>query len=79
MRYANDLERRRHASLAIRAQVSAQAAIKLKCLDCVCWDAAEAKACEIRTCALWAVSSKIFKREGTKASPIWSAEEVGAG
>lgn len=29
------------------------AAIKLKCLDCVCWNSAEVRRCEIRDCALW--------------------------
>ena len=35
-------------------------AIRLKCLDCCCWDYTEAKKCEIRTCALWALNRRIF-------------------
>lgn len=28
-------------------------AIKLKCLDCCCWNYAEVRRCEIRGCPLW--------------------------
>ena len=35
-------------------------AIKLKCLDCSSWDYAEAKRCEIKTCALWASNRRVF-------------------
>ena len=38
-----------------------KSAIKLKCLDCVCWDYKEAKKCEITGCPLWAFNRRIFK------------------
>ena len=34
------------------------AILKLKCLECVCWDAPEVKRCEIDGCALWAYTRK---------------------
>lgn len=35
------------------AKGSLKAAIKLKCLDCCCWDVKEIKGCEIKDCSLW--------------------------
>lgn len=32
-----------------------QAAIRIKCLECCCWQKAEVTRCEIRGCALWAL------------------------
>ena len=37
-----------------------QAAIKLMCLSCVCWDYQEARRCENNDCALWAFNRRIF-------------------
>ena len=35
-------------------------AIELKCLDCCGWERPEAKRCQIRTCALWALNQRVF-------------------
>ena len=48
--------------LAGRAARSYRAAVELKCLDCCAWERAEARRCEIRGGALWAVSGRIFAR-----------------
>lgn len=32
---------------------SMKAAIRLKCLECCCWQRKEANECQIKTCALW--------------------------
>lgn len=37
-------------------------AIKLHCRSCVAWHRPEAGRCEIRGCALWALSQSIFGR-----------------
>ncbi len=39
------------------------AAIELHCLDCVCWERAEARDCALSTCSLWALNRRIFARE----------------
>ncbi len=52
--------RDRYEKTAALAHQQPMKAIKLKCLDCVCWDYAEAKRCEINTCALWAMNRRIF-------------------
>lgn len=47
-------ERRgRYAAAAGRADRQRAEAIKLKCLDCCCWQEAEVRRCDIRDCALW--------------------------
>jgi len=43
---------RRQWDKAIRKE-SMRAAVNIKCLDCMCWQAAEVKRCEIVTCPLW--------------------------
>lgn len=40
--------------LARKAPKSRAAAIKLKCFECCAWDRAEARGCEISSCALYA-------------------------
>jgi hypothetical protein len=53
--------RRAYGVLASRAGRQAFAAIKLHCLDCVCWHRTEARDCQISTCSLWALNRRIFK------------------
>jgi len=43
---------RRQWDKAIRKE-SMRAAVNSKCLDCMCWQAAEVKRCDITTCPLW--------------------------
>jgi len=57
----NAPNREQYASLALRARRSPSAAIRLKCIECCGWDRAEAKACSIDTCALFAVSRRYFR------------------
>ena len=52
----------RYEKTASRAQQQPMAAIKLKCLGCCAWEYAEAKQCQISTCALWALNRRIFAR-----------------
>ena len=52
---------KRYAKLAVRAATQPRAATKLGCLSCCCWDYGEAKRCEIRSCAHWALNRRIFK------------------
>jgi hypothetical protein len=55
--------RPRYARLAEQAEAGRyRAAVKLKCIECAGWSYVEAKRCEIPTCALWAVSRRIFGR-----------------
>jgi hypothetical protein len=49
--------RRSFAALALRAQRSYSAAVKLKCIECCGWNRPEAVACQIQTCALWGSGS----------------------
>ena len=42
----------RHESKKVRAARQRSAAIKLKCLECCCWQEAEVRRCEIVDCAL---------------------------
>ena len=58
----------RYEKTAALAHRQAQAAIKLKCLDCCGWEYPEAKQCEIRTCPLWALNRRIFARHETEAA-----------
>jgi len=68
--------------LAGRAATSYRAAVELKCLDCCAWERTEARSCEIRGCALWAVSGRIFasssrsegRREQARTRALDSAE-----
>ena len=60
--------RRRWERLATTAASSYRAAVELKCLDCCAWQRAEAKHCEITGCPLWALSSRIFDRDGRTPS-----------
>lgn len=55
-------EKKRYAKLAGRAATQPRAAVKLGCIECCGWEYAEAKRCEIRTCAHWALNRRIFKR-----------------
>ena len=60
-------KRKAYRALAARADRQPLAAIKLKCLECCGWERAEAKACSIYGCALWATSRKTFAREPVPA------------
>jgi len=40
-------------SMAKRAERSPLAAIRLKCLDCVCYSAGEVGKCDIANCSIW--------------------------
>ena len=51
------------AKLGRRAATQYRAAVKLHCLDCVCWHQSEARDCQISTCSLWALNRRIFKGE----------------
>lgn len=50
----------RWVKLSRRAGKSYRAAVELKCLECVAWERAEAKRCELTGCALYAFNRKIF-------------------
>ena len=52
----------RYKKTADRAHREPMQAIKLHCIGCVCWEYAETKECEIRTCALWALNLRVFGR-----------------
>ena len=52
----------RYAKTASRAHRQSMPAIKLKCIECCAYKHNEAKKCEIRTCALWALNRRIFAR-----------------
>ena len=53
--------RRRWERLAGKAGTSYRAAVELKCLECCCWQRAEAKSCQITGCALWGLNRRIFR------------------
>jgi len=45
----------KYEKVALRAAAgSLPAMVRLKCLECCCWNSAEVKRCEITRCALWA-------------------------
>ena len=50
-------------SRARRANKSPMSAVWLKCMDCVCWERSEAKACKITGCALWELRKRAFSTE----------------
>ena len=52
----------RYEKSALLAHQQPRAAIKLKCLDCVGWEYAAAKRCEIRSFPLWGLNRRIFAR-----------------
>ncbi len=57
-------KRDRYRNTAIRASNGSLAAIvKLKCLECVCWEHSEVKRCEISGCALWPRARKDLSRD----------------
>ena len=53
-----DKRRRYEKTAKLAANGSLAAIVKLKCLECMCWEHAEVKRCEIRGCALWARARK---------------------
>lgn len=55
-------KRRRWEALGRQAGKRYRAAVELKCLECCAWSRPEARRCEIQSCALWAISARIFKR-----------------
>ena len=68
-------ERKRWAACARDSHRAPLKAIRLMCLQCCGWERSEAKACQITSCALWALSNLLFKRvlveadAGSKAGP----------
>ena len=50
----------RYKKTADRAHRQSMLAIELKCIECCTYEHNEAKKCEIRTCALWALNRRIF-------------------
>lgn len=50
---------------------SLRAAVKAKCLDCMCWQATEVKNCTVSACPLWEVRpyAKHPKRRREKKAP----------
>jgi len=54
---------RRYERTLKLARTRPTAAIKLNCLDCVCWDYGEARRCEITYCALYRFNRRIFGGE----------------
>ena len=55
-------ERDRWMRRAEKADRQPLKAIEMKCLECSAWDHPVAKACEIRSCPLWAFNRRIFGR-----------------
>lgn len=52
-------QRGKYEKVALRAaNGSLAAAARLKCLECVAWQPAEVRKCEIRSCPLWLRSRK---------------------
>ena len=62
LRHCPASQRSRYAAAARNANQPLKA-IKLKCLDCSGWDYQEAKRCTVRTCALWRLNHRVFRRE----------------
>ncbi len=52
--------RHRYAKRAEAAARSYRSAVALKCVECAGWSYAEAKRCQVSTCALWAKNRSIF-------------------
>lgn len=50
--------RDRWRSTALRVGKSKKAAIRIKCLECCCWQEAEVRRCQIRDCALWGLGGQ---------------------
>lgn len=50
-----------YRKLAGRAPRRYRDAVYLKCVECVAWERAEARRCEIVTCPLWIHNFTIFK------------------
>ncbi len=55
---------------ADRTHREPMAASKLMCLGCVGWEYAEAKRCEINTCALWALNRRIFSKDDADSGAV---------
>ena len=54
-------KRDRWRSIAIRAENGPrqrQAAIRIKCLECCCWQEAQVRRCELIDCALWGLGGQ---------------------
>lgn len=47
-----------YRGMAGRIGRSKKAAIRLKCLECCAWQAAEVKRCQIVNCALWGLGGQ---------------------
>ncbi len=67
MQFATPAARKRWAGYARDAHREPMKAIRLKCLECCGWERSEAKACRITSCALWALSNALFKRDLVEA------------
>lgn len=48
----------RWRSTASRVGKSKVAAIRIKCLECCCWQEAEVRQCQIVNCALWGLGGQ---------------------
>jgi len=60
--------RSRYERTAAKARLGhASAILKLKCLECVCWEFNEVRKCEIHGCALWAKNRKDLCEEAAAA------------
>jgi len=55
--------RARWTKVAERAAAgNARAAIRVKCMDCQCWQRKEVNECQLRDCGLWAARERFFRQ-----------------
>lgn len=52
------------------AKKSMRAAVNAKCQDCMCWQGAEVKRCDIITCPLWQYRPLQGKDEKTRSKAV---------
>jgi hypothetical protein len=63
-----------------KIRITASKAIRLKCLDCCCWQLAEVVACHIVRCPLWSYRlGKETRYENVNTSTKCNPQSIGAG
>jgi hypothetical protein len=65
--------RSKYGEMALRADRSFTAAIKLMCLSCCEWVAGEVRRCELPACPLYDMRARLFRVKGRKAKEVTPA------
>ena len=65
--------RSKYGEMALRADRSFTAAIKLKCLSCCEWVAGEVRQCQLKACPLYDMRTRLFRPRASQAKGVSEA------